>query len=145
MARIVVIVLLASLALAPAAEATAPGRGESPSTGWLDALRSVFDLFSRAPSFRAVPRKNGANIVPNGFAGPPPGSGRGVRSVARNSGAHIIPNGIGGPPPATRARGVRSLSRNSGEVIIPNGIAGPRPALGRGRVTVPGGVRSPGR
>ena len=101
MARIVVVVLLVSLAFAPAAEAAAPSRGESPATGWFDSLRGAFDwLFSWAPTIRAAPRKNGAYIVPNGATAPAPAPSHGtyrvprsVRSLGQKSGALIVPNG----------------------------------------------------
>ncbi len=145
MARIIVLVLLASLALAPVAEAAATGRAESPVTAWLDALRSVFDrLFSWGPSIREAPRKNGANIIPNGFVGPPPPRDPGcMRSVTRKNGAMIVPNGFAGPPPCSD-RSVRSLAGRSGAVIIPNGIGSP-PLPNRWRVAVPEGAHNRGR
>ena len=101
MARIVVVVLLVSLAFAPAAEAAAPSRGESPATGWFDSLRSAFDwFFAWAPTIRAAPKRNGAYIVPTGIAAPPPAPHqgryrvpRGVRSLGDKSGAYVVPNG----------------------------------------------------
>ncbi len=84
MARIVVLVSLVSLALVPATEAAAPSRGESPATGWLDALSSAWDrLFARVSALRAAPGKHGAMIVPNGVTAPVSAPGRRLESTGR--------------------------------------------------------------
>lgn len=113
MARLIAVVLLLTLALAPAASAEPQGRGELPFAGWFDAIWDALDrVFSWVPTIRSEPRKSGAYIVPDGLQSAPQG---GVRSAPRASGAYIVPDGIHSAPQA------------SGAYIVPDGIrADPR-------------------
>ncbi len=96
MARLVVVVLLLTLALAPAASAEPQSRGESPFAGWLDAFWGALDrLFSWVPTIRSEPRR---------------GHGAMVQSAPQASGAYIVPDGV------------QSAPRRSGAYIVPDGI-----------------------
>ncbi len=88
MARCVAVVLLLTLALAPATSAEPPSRGESPFFGWLDAFWGAMDrAFAWIPSLRSETRKNGAMIIPSG-----------MQAAPRKNGAMIIPSGIRSVP-----------------------------------------------
>ena len=95
MPRLVVVVLLLSLTVAPAVSAEQASRGKSLSYGWLDAFWDVLDrVFSWIPTVGSVPRKHGAYIDSSGVSSPSPGWAQ-VQSVPRkSSGAYIDPSGI---------------------------------------------------
>ena len=115
MARLVTVVLVVTLAMAPAVAAEPTSRGDSLFAGWLDAFWGVLDrIFSGIPTVRSEPRKHGAYIDPSGVAAPLPG-GVQVQSAQRKSGAYINPSGIravpdarGNPGPRERLEVLRS-------------------------------------
>ncbi len=94
MARLLSVVLLLSLAVAPAVAAEPPGRGESLYGGWFDAFRGALNrVFSWFSTVRSEPRESGADIDPSGVAAPPP-DGAGLQATLEQSGAYINPSGI---------------------------------------------------
>jgi hypothetical protein len=94
MARLVAVVLLLTLVLAPAVSAEPRDRGESPLTGWLDAFWGVFDrVFSWVPTIQSERRKHGAMVVPNGIT-TDRSAPNGVQSAPRKHGAMVVPNGV---------------------------------------------------
>ena len=106
MARILVAVLLLTLALAPAADAQPPDRGGIPFAGWFDALNEAIDwLFAWIPE-RSAPANHGACIEPSGIQANPSG----VRSTTAKHGACIEPSGI------------RATPQKHGACIEPSGI-----------------------
>jgi len=79
MARLVAVVLLLSLAVAPAVSAQPPSRGESLVGGWFDAFWGALDrVFSWLPTVRSEPRGSGAYINLSGVASPPDGASHSV-------------------------------------------------------------------
>ncbi len=104
MARFVAVVLLLTLALAPAASATPPSRGESPAAGWLTAFQGALDwFFSRVPLLRAEPQRSGAWIDPSGVQAEPREHGAyidpsGLQAAPRKHGAYIDPSGVRAVP-----------------------------------------------
>ncbi len=100
MARLVAVVLLLTLVMAPGVSAEPPNRGEAPSYGWLVAFWSFLDqVLAWVPTFRSEPRRNGAFIEPSGIIMPPPGSRAavdrgGFRAEPRKNGAFIEPSGL---------------------------------------------------
>ncbi len=106
MARILVAVLLLTLALAPIADAQGPGRGGTPFAGWFNAFNEAIDwLFSWIPE-RSAPAKHGACIEPSGIQA----TSSGVRSTTAKHGACIEPSGI------------RSAPQKHGACIEPSGL-----------------------
>ncbi len=108
MARITVIIVLLTLAMAPAVSAEPQSRCELPFAGWFDAIWDALDrVFSWVPTFRSEPRGHGAYLIPDGVQSAPQASGayiipNGVQSAPQASGAYIIPNGITTPPAGVR-------------------------------------------
>ncbi len=108
MARLIAVVLLLTLALAPTASAESQDWGELPFAGWFDAIWDALDrVFSWVPTIRSEPRGHGAYIISDG-----------VQSGLQASGAYIIPNGV------------RSAPQASGAYIIPDGIMAPPAEVG---------------
>ena len=100
MARLVAVVLLLTLAVAPAVSAEPRHREESPFAGWFDAFWDALDrVFSWVPTIRLEPREHGAMAVPNGLSAAP-----------RAHGAMAVPNGVQSPP------------SGHGAMVVPNGI-----------------------
>ncbi len=98
MARLVAVVLLLTLAVAPAVSAEPRDRGESPFAGWFDAIWDALErVFSRVPIFRLEPREHGAMVVPNG-----------LQAAPRRSGAMIVPNGVRSGPNSLEGRRLRN-------------------------------------
>ncbi|MCP3962147.1 MAG: hypothetical protein GY719_30255 [bacterium] len=121
MARFVVVVLLLTLALAPATGAQTTDRGGTPFAGWFDAFHKVIDwLFGWIPT-RPAPDETGAYIELSG-----------VQSTTANHGACIEPSGITGPPAGGAT--MRSAPRRHGACIEPSGLtARPDPSGSPGR------------
>ncbi len=104
MARIVLVVFLLTLVLAPAADAEEPSRGGTPFSGLFDAFHGAIDwLFSWSwPSSRqAVTSPTSALIVPSGI------------------GAHLIPSGVQAEPAGI---GVFIDPSGIGVFIDPSGV-----------------------
>ncbi len=119
MARFVAVVLLLTLALAPAASAEQPSRGESALFGWLDAVRGALGrVFSWVSTLRSMPRKNGAAIIPSG-----------TQAAPRRNGAMIVPSGM------------QAAHRESGAMIIPSGIRSVPDSLGSSRPRGPATIK----
>ncbi len=100
MARLVAVVLLLTLAVAPAVSAEPQSRGEPPFARWLDAVWDFVDrVFSWTPTIQSEPRKNGAFIDPSGVQGKAPNAEAytepsGIQSMLRKNGAFIDPSGV---------------------------------------------------
>lgn len=130
MARFTLVVLLLTLALAPAVSAEPPTRGVSPFAGWLDVIWSYLDwMLPQKAGPYVVPAGSGAYIVPSGITATP-----------RRHGAYIVPNGVQAAPRRHGAyivpSGVRSAPRRHGAYIVPDG------AQSAGPLVVPsGGIR----
>ncbi len=117
MARIVLVVFLLTLVLAPAADAQPPDRGGAPFAGWFDAFQQALDwLFAWIPE-RSAPAKHGTLIEPSW-----------VQTTTANTGVFIEPSGVTAPPPThgtgafIEPSGIRSVPRRTGAFIEPSGL-----------------------
>ena len=100
MPRLIAVVLLLTLALAPTALAEPPSRGPYLSFAWLDAFwGTLTGFFAPEPVFRAAPRGHGAMIIPSG-----------IQAAPRRSGAMIIPSGVRSDPGSPGKSGLRGRS-----------------------------------